>query len=349
MADTDKSQKTEKPTGRRKSEARKQGQVAKSQEVAVAVSLLGTALLLRQFLPGIADSFAGHTRAIFTGADQGLASTELRGHALGMLAAGIAPFAIAATSIAVVTNIAQVGFRVTPSLAKPKLKNLSLKRGLERMKPGQQIYEMFKSVAKLALLAAVAWGPVQEWKGHLDERQGLDEALGSTLAVAGTILLRAGLLSFLIAAIDFARNLRKHRMQLKMTKQEVKEEAKSTDGNPLIKGKRRQFARELSRNRMLKSVATADVVIVNPTHVAVALKYEAGDAAPRVVAKGVNTMALKIKKLAYRHGVMVREDPPLARSLYRSTKVGHLIPTALYEAVAAVIAAAYRRRGRRAA
>ena len=349
MADTDKSQKTEKPTGRRKSEARKQGQVAKSQEVAVAVSLLGTALMMRAFLPGIADNFAANTRAIFLSSPDGLGAPELRSRALGMLLAGTAPFVIAASSIAIVTSVAQVGFRITPTLAKPKLKNLSLKRGLERMKPTTQLYELFKSLAKLGLLTAVAWGPVTDWKAHLDERQGLDVALGSTLGLAGTILLRAGLLSFLIAAIDFARNLRKHRQQLRMTKQEIKEESKSTEGNPLIKGKRRQFARELSRNRMLKAVSTADVVIVNPTHVAVALKYEPGDPAPRVVAKGVNTMALKIKKLAFRHGVMVREDPPLARSLYRTTKVGHMIPTALYEAVAAVIAAAYRRRGRRAA
>jgi flagellar biosynthetic protein FlhB len=266
-----------------------------------------------------------------------------------MVAAGTLPFAGVAVLLAVVTGAAQVGFRITPSLAKPKLTNLSPKKGLERLKPGPASWELVKNIAKLVMLVAVAWGPVMGWWAHIDEPRGLDAWLSSTVALAATVLLRAGALAFVIAGADYGRNLFKHRGQLRMTRQEIREEAKSSEGSPEIKGKRRQRARELSRNRMLGDVARADVVIVNPTHVAVALRYEAGDVAPRVVAKGVNSLALKIRKIAYRNGVVVRQDVALARTLYRTTKVGHVIPGALYEAVAVVIAAAYRSRGRRAA
>lgn len=134
-----------------------------------------------------------------------------------------------------------------------------------------------------------------------------------------------------------------------MSMQEVKQEHKDSEGDPLVKSQRRRRAVELSRNRMLRDVALADVVITNPTHFAVALRYADGEGAPRVVAKGADKLAAKIRGLAHRHGVLVTENKPLARALYRRCKVGHYVPAALYEAVAVVLAVAYRRRGRVAA
>ncbi len=148
-----------------------------------------------------------------------------------------------------------------------------------------------------------------------------------------------------IAAADYGYQRWKTGREMRMSKEEVKQEHRNADGDPLIKGQRRRRALELSRNRMLGAVAGADVVVTNPTHFAVALAYADGDAAPRVVAKGTDRIAAKIRAEAYRNGVLVTENRPLARALYRRCKVGSFVPAALYEAVAIVLALAYRRYG----
>ena len=179
-----------------------------------------------------------------------------------------------------------------------------------------------------------------------DEAKGLTGWARDTGSLMSTILMRALALSIAIGAIDYLVTRRRLNKQLRMSKQELKEEYKQYEGDPHVKAARRRRAQELTRNRMLQEVATADVVIMNPTHYAVALVYTDGDVAPKVVAMGRNFMALKIRTLAHRNGVLVQQDPPLARALYRRCKLGQYVPAALYEAVAVVIAAAFRRRMR---
>jgi flagellar biosynthetic protein FlhB len=205
---------------------------------------------------------------------------------------------------------------------------------------------LVKEAMKLGLFVAVISGPVRGWMDGFDEAQGLSRWVGGTASLVSTILVRALGLALFISAVDYFVNRRRLQKSLRMSKQELKEEFKQYEGDPHVKAARKRRAHELTRNRMLQEVAAADVVIVNPTHFAVALKYRDGDVAPKVVAKGRNHMALKIRSIAYRNGVLVQHDPPLARSLHRQCKLGHYVPAALYEAVAVVIAAAFRRRQR---
>jgi flagellar biosynthetic protein FlhB len=244
--------------------------------------------------------------------------------------------------------VAQVGFKLAPEAAKPKLSNLNPKRGLGRLKPGQASWELARSSLKLGLFAAVAYGPVADSIRELAGTREIDRAIADMSGTIWTLLLRAALLAVLIAGADYGFNRHKTNQSLKMSKEDVKQEYKNAEGDPLIRGARRRKAAEMSRNRLI-NVATASVVVTNPTHFAVALAYVPPEPAPRVVAKGTDRQARKIRKMAARHGVPIIENRPLARSLFRRVKVGGYVPTALFEATAIVLAEAYRRTRRRAA
>jgi flagellar biosynthesis protein FlhB len=342
--------KTEKATPQRRTKARKEGQIARSQEVGVAVSLAAGAMVLKVFGPQALDTMRNGMSTIFSNSGTDHIPTQMLGTFMGQVGLGvITPFLAAGVVAAVVGNVAQTGFSVSTKAAKPKLSHLSPKKGLDRLKPQQASWELVRSVGKLGLLAAVIWGPLMEFTNAAGAQRDVDAVIGRTLDMAWTVLLRTVLLMGVIAAIDYAYNRRKLNKNLMMSKEEIKQESKDSDGDPHIKGQRRRRAMELSRNRMLGEVAAADVVVVNPTHIAVALRYGDGDAAPRVVAKGADRIAAKIRKEAYRHGVLVTRDVPLARTLYRRCKVGSYVPAALYEAVAVVLALAYRRYGKVAA
>jgi flagellar biosynthetic protein FlhB len=266
-----------------------------------------------------------------------------------MVTASVVPILAVAVVMAIAGGLLQSGFTLAPLALKPKFSHLNPSKGLQRFKPSTMWWEGARATLKLGLLALVVYGPINEARNRMGEAQGLGWWLDFLGDQAYAILLRAAILAVTIAAVDFAFNKRKHIKQMKMSKQEVKQEHKDMEGDPHIKGARRRRAQEMSRNRMISNVATADVVITNPTHYAVALKYQMGEPAPRVVAKGMGRMALKIRKEAYRNGVLVKQDPPLARAIYRTCKVGASVPSALYEAVAVVLAAAFRLRRRRAA
>ena len=160
------------------------------------------------------------------------------------------------------------------------------------------------------------------------------------------MFVRLAALAAFLAAADLAMAKFRTGRTLKMTKQETRQENKEEEGNPLVRSHRRRRHAEIARHNMIRETAAADVVLTNPTHLAVALRYAPNEPAPRVVAKGSGALALKLRATAYRHGVMVREDKALARAIYRRCKVGHFVPAALFEAVAVVLAAAYRRRRR---
>ncbi len=339
-------EKTEKPTERRKREARREGRQPRSQEVGVLVSLAGLLIAMRALAPAAADVLRLRTASILRSTATASLETPIGDHVVAMLVGGLLPFLGVASFLAVAGGVAQVGFTLAPAAAKPKLSHLSLKKGLNKFKPSVFGWELARTALKLGLLVAIVWEPVNRWMTRLGEPLGLGEALGVTGEQVWVLAMRATVLAAVIAAADYSVTRFRASREMKMSKQELKEEMKHSEGNPLIRSVRRRRAMEISRNRMIADVAGADVVVTNPTHLAVALRYHEGEAAPRVVAKGANRLAAKIRREAYRAGVTVLEDRPLARALYRKVKIGHFVPSALFEAVATVLAVAYRRRRR---
>lgn len=310
--------------------------------------MVSALVALRAFGPGAARSIVDDTRLLLGIAGSNPSGTAVRTLAVDMLVAGIVPALAIAAALGTAAAVAQVGFVYAPKAATPKLSNLSPKKGLQRFKPSVAGWELARSALKLGLLGAVAWEPVTSGMTRIAATRSLGRSLGEVGSMIGTVLLRASLLALLVALADYAMNRVRSTKQLKMTRQEVKQEAKDSEGDPHIRAQRRRRATEMSRNRII-NVATADVVVTNPTHYAIAISYRPPEPAPRVVAKGTDGRAKRIRKEAYRHGIPVIEHRPLARALYRTAKVGLFIPATLYEATAVVLAAAYRRTRRRPA
>jgi len=340
--------KTEKASPQRRREARREGRVPRSAEIGVAASFLAVAMGLRVGGPAALEVLRRETANLLTISVDGVAPPPEAGAAAGRMLLAGAPFLAVGLLVAVIVGLAQTGGAVSSKALQPKLSHLSPSKGLQRLKPSTGGWELARSLLKIALLASLTWGPVTEWARTAPLGKGLDAGLASTIEASWTLLLRGLFAAGLVAAADYLYNVRKLARDMRMSKEEVKQESKNSEGDPLVKGQRRRRAFELSRGRMMADVSSADVVITNPTHFAVALRYSAEEGAPKVVAKGADRIAAKIRAEARRHGVPVTEDKPLARALYRQCKVGSFVPAALYEAVAVVLALAYRRTGKAA-
>jgi flagellar biosynthetic protein FlhB len=341
--------KTEKATPRRKRDARRKGQVAKSAEVGVAMSLIAL-LSAIQVLRGGSEVLGRQARQLFGHVNTGELPVQLlTDSTASVLLSMLAPVAAIAVIAALVSGVTQTGGKLSPEAIKPKISHLSIKKGLSRFKPTTAAWELVRTGIKLGTLALLLWAPMSDIAVQLASARDLGSGLDRTMSQMLVVIGRATALAVVLAGADYAFNRRKNDKEMKMSKEDVKKEHKDSEGDPLIKAQRRRRAQEMSRNRMIGDVATADVVITNPTHLAVALCYGDGDAAPRIVAKGADHLAAKIRAMAYRNGVLVSENKPLARSLYRTCKVGQFVPADLYEAVAVVLATAYRRKGRRLA
>lgn len=339
--------KTEKPTERRRKKAQREGRgTARSAEVSIAFSFLGAYVIIRALLPPVIGSFVSGTQLIMASAGSASSTATALQVARGMAEAGLLPFLAVGTILALVSGFGQSGFRFAPAALKPKMSNLSLKRGMQRLKPSTSLWEGFRTFAKLGLGALLVYGPVKATMAQASTLSGLSQWLSFASHQASSMLLRFALLSLILAGADYGYMRHKTSASLKMSKDETKREFKEEEGDPLIRSHRRRRHLQLIRHNMTREVERADVVIANPTHLAVALRYVPGEPAPRVVAKGTGEQALKIKSVAYRNGVMVKEDKPLARAIFSRCTVGQFIPTALFEAVAVVLAAAYRRRRR---
>jgi len=247
-------------------------------------------------------------------------------------------------------SVAQVGVKPTPEAIKPDFKKLNPASGLKNLfNPQHFAFESGKNILKTAIVGAIAAAAVFP---KLDEMAALvgTPPLQLIPLIAGmvmTIAQRAAIAYLLIAAVDYAYQKHKHNKNLKMDKEEVKQEFKQQGLPAEIKSAQRRRAMELSRSRMMDAVPTADVIVTNPTHYSVALKYESGSSAPIVVAKGVDNLAFKIREAAKDAGVMIVPDPPLARTLYASVDVGRQIPEDMFHAVAQLLAYVYRVAGAR--
>jgi flagellar biosynthetic protein FlhB len=337
---------TEKATPQRRRKAKEEGQVARSQEVAVAASFLALVGTLAVGGRSIVDRAMTDMTTTFSTAAAPEALRAAGPRALGLAAVMAGPFLATAVIAGVVAGAAQVGIKFNAKLATPKLNRLSPKKGLEKLKPSVAGWELGKTVLKLAAVGVVVWPTMSKWRDHLATDRTLAGGLDRLTGAYGGIVVRAAMLALIIAALDYTFQRRRTNNQMKMSRADLKREFRDSEGDPIQKATRRRRQSELSRNRMLRDVADADVLVANPTHVVVALRYDPDDGAPRVVAKGADHIADKLKKIARRHGVPITTDIPLARALFKQCKVGQHVPTALYEAVAVVLALAYRRSGR---
>ena len=338
--------KTEKPTERRKRDARREGRNPKSQEVAVAASLLGSLVTVPLVMPVAAETLTVHSKQVFASAASG--PGVVGGHVLAMLAAGLLPFLAVALATGIGAGVLQVGFTFAPKALKPKLSHISPSKGIQRFKPSVMGWELARNTLKLGLLVAIVLDPLLRFVRDLAAPLGVSMSLGMIADQVWILLLRATALAAAIAAIDFTVSRRRITRELKMTKQELRDEMRHSEGDPMVRARRRRMHADLSRNRMIQEVGTSDVVVTNPTELAVALRYEPAEPAPRVVAKGAGKIATRIRDEARRNGVPVLERKPLARALYKTVKVGRFVPSELFEAVAVVLAIAYRRRRRAA-
>ncbi|HET9060851.1 MAG TPA: EscU/YscU/HrcU family type III secretion system export apparatus switch protein, partial [Acidimicrobiales bacterium] len=270
--------------------------------------------------------------------DMSIAGSGIQGALLSM-----APAVIGTMAIALVVNLAQTRGLISFHSLKPSFKALNPKNGLRRVISVRSLWELAKQLVRVGLLGLVAWQAITGLLPLLATNGPL-----SSLAIAGYVGGKAlGLarevaeIGLVLAALDYVVQFRKVRSQLRMTKQEVKEENKQSDGNPQMKGAIRRRQRQMARNRMMAAVAAADAVVVNPTHFAVALRYQKGKGAPRVVAKGTDLLAMRIREEALERKVPVVEDPPLARALYVACELEREIPKELYEAVARLLTFVY--------
>ncbi len=337
-----KDDKTEAPTPKRKREARKKGQIPKSAEVVAWLQVL-TATYVLQLTLHRATAALGHVLAQVRdaiahpeeGAALGLFGDALRGAFLAVL-----PLTGAMMAVGIIGHVLQTGGFASLSLLKPKPERINPIAGLKRLASPHGLWQAGKSVLKVGALVTVAWPPLHELTQTLvaSGQLKLDAVVAAVAASALRIARNTALLGLVIAAVDYGLQRRRVMQGMRMTKQEVKDEHRQAEGDPHVKGQIRQRQLALGRNRMIAAVADASVVIVNPTHVAVALRYEAGRGAPRVVAKGRGAVATRIREEAERHFVPMIRDVPLARTIESSVRLGAEIPAELYEAVARVLA-----------
>jgi flagellar biosynthetic protein FlhB len=342
----DRHSKTEKPTAKKKKDSRKKGQVARSPDIGGWFSLL----ILTFVLPAAFGYAESKVLAIQALANQVMAHPTIPG-ALTVLSKGlenafliILPFAGIIAIIGLLASVAQVGFVFSAKGITPQFSKLNPIHGIKRLFSVRGLWELAKTVIKLGVIALFATRDIIGLMHTLMGSQPV--AMGPLIDYAGAELLgfvrTLAVIGFLLGLADFAFQRHKLSADLKMTKQEVKDEMRESQGDPHVKGQIRGRQRAMSRLRMMAEVSRADLIITNPTHYAVALKYDrTRSSAPRVVAKGSDEVAARIREEATRHGVPIVEDPPLARAVYGACEIHDEIPEALYMAVARLLAYVY--------
>jgi flagellar biosynthetic protein FlhB len=353
MAEQDFQERTEKATPRRRRKARQEGKVAKSQDLnAAAVILLG---FLSIYLIG--PSLADRTRTLMTYVMSNAPTIALSDASYYQILtdAGLSFFTIilpvfaAMTVIAIGINAAQVGFAISPKALEPRFDKLNVINGLKKLFSVRTLVSAVRDAVKLTVIGIVGYKVIEsEFNGFFLYPDMPVGALAKDLGtLALSISLKLGVCVLVIAIIDFLYQRYEFEKSIRMSKQEIKEESKDTEGNPQIKMRVRQLQRDMARKRMMADVPGADVVVTNPTHIAVALKYDTDEGgAPTVVAKGERKIAQRIKEIALKAGVPVIEDKPLARALFKMCDIGQLIPAQLYRAVAELLAHIYRIKGK---
>jgi flagellar biosynthetic protein FlhB len=344
MADEeDRSSKTEQPTQRRLDEARRKGEVVKSPEVAAFAALAAAVGVVTLGGGWIARSMAGQLVPFIAHPDQislsGLGGVGVM-RAAALAAAPVVVVLLATSLAGAAGNLIQHGLLWSPSKLAPDFSKLDPMGGLKRLFGLDNLVNFLKSLAKVGTFAAVTWMVLKPRAATVGVMPSL--AIEAILPLSAEIMRKLAVAVLIVMAViagaDWFWSRQRFMQRMRMTREEVKQDHKETEGDPHVKGKQKQLRMQRSRQRMMQNVPKATVVVMNPTHYAVALRYEQGkDAAPVCVAKGVDRLALKIREVAEAHKVHVVEDPPLARALYAAIDVDEAIPREHYQAVAQII------------
>lgn len=342
-------EKTEKATPKKRQESRKKGQVAKSQDVNTAVVLLAVFLFL--FFAGgyIKDiifrlfqhSFQEYMKLEITESNIQMMFLEI----LSEMVLILAPIMAVAMVAGVASNFAQFGFLFSTEAIQPKLEKLDPIKGAKNIFSMRAIVELLKSMLKISFVGGVTFAVL--WNRKEDILILSQKSIGASMITLAGLTVQMGLIAsaalLFLSILDYMYQKYDFEKKIRMSKQDIKDEYKNIEGNPEIKGKIKQKQREMAMRRMMQDVPTADVVITNPTHYAICLKYdEAKQDAPYVVAKGVDFMAQKIKMIAKEHDVVMMENRPLARALYSQAEIGEAIPEEFFKAVAEILAFVYK-------
>jgi flagellar biosynthetic protein FlhB len=346
--------KTEAPTPRRRAEAREQGQIARSPDLTAAALLLAVIVMLDWYGPGLIGALKTLMSQML--GPESLHDTSRDGAAswfviaIRLVAGALAPLLIGLVIVAVIVNLLQVGFFLNFKRLQPQISALNPFKGLKKIFSGRDgLVHLAMSLLKLTFVALVAYSAVH---GKLDlilstQNKEFIGIFAMGAEIVYSIGLRIGMVLLILAILDYAWQKWRNEQQLKMSKQEIKEEMRRMEGDPQIKSRRRQIALQRITQAIRKNVPTADVIVTNPTEFAVALKYDSDTMhAPRVVAKGVDYLAHTIRMIAIENGIPILERPPLARALYRLVEVGQEIPEQFYSAVAEILAYVYELSGK---
>jgi flagellar biosynthetic protein FlhB len=347
-------EKTEAPTPRRREEARRQGQVAKSTDLSAAVILLGGLLFVALMSDSILGRLLDITRYCLGGNAYEIASPRdmmtTTYNVMSLAVKIVLPVLFTVLVLALLSVLVQVGFMITFEPLKPSFSKINPISGLKRMFSGKSFMQLVMGIAKAGLLAVVAYYslkskvPLFAYACYLDHVN----VVGLAATTLFTLSLRLAITLLVLAILDYFYQRYRHEKDLKMTKEEVKDEMKNMDGDPKIKQKRRQVQMQMAMQRIKSAVPQADVVVTNPTELAIAIRYDSETMqAPKVVAKGADFMARRIREIAIEHGIPIVERKPLARALYKAVEVGQEVPVELYKAVAEILAYVYELSGRR--
>jgi flagellar biosynthesis protein FlhB len=335
-------EKTEEPTQQKLKKAKQEGQIGKTQDLGAWVGMLAASIMLPRTLRQAME----HAQALMqkvpetiVDPDPGKTLAILR-EALMSAAWAVLPLALTMMAVGIVAAAAQGGIRIATKLFIPKFNRLNPFSGIKRMLGPQALWEGFKALVKTSVLGTVLWFTMQDMIPVLMDagRLPLVTLVGVVSDAAIRLIRAAAVAGIVMAAADYFVVRRRTKKQLRMSKEEVKQEHKNTEGDPLIKAQIRAKQMAMARNRQMADVPTADVVVVNPVHVAVALRYEPQKGAPRVVAKGKGPLAAKIRDIATENRIPMVQDIPLARALNKDCEIGQEIPAEFYGAVAKVLA-----------
>ncbi len=346
-------EKTEKATPKKRQDARKKGQVVKSAEISGASILLFTFLTLMIFSGFYKDRIV----RLFTDIFMNRLTMEVNSENVMalMMRYGIevmlllAPVLLVAYIAALIVNYMQVGFLLVGEGLKPKLEKLDPIKGFKNIFSMRSLVEFAKSVLKMTIIGYLVYSTIIQYKSDIAALShfSLDAILNFAASITLNLGVKIAVALMVLAIFDYIYQKYDHEKKLRMSKQDIKDEYKKMEGDPLIKGKIRERQRRMAMQRMMQEVPNADVIITNPTHFAVALKYEGSEMeAPQIIAKGQDYVALRIKEIAKEHGVITMENKPLARALFQRAEIGDAIPADLFQAVAEVLAYVYKLKGR---
>ena len=341
----DSGDKTEEPTPHKLREARKKGQIAKSQEITSAVMLIVSFYTFRITGPMMLERLSGHTTMVFN-----LLDLEFSSAMVGMLLMDgfqtilltLAPILAAVFIMVIIIESLQTGFLFSLEALSPKFENLNPINGFKKFFALKQYIELLKSIIKMAAVGTVLFITIRELYPLVSQSQ--QQTPFSLIGLVGKIIMdtvtRVAVIYFILAIFDYFYQRYEYMKSLKMSKKEIKEEYKRLEGDPIIKQRQREAQRAMSQGRQMGQVPGADVVVTNPTHIAVAIQYDPDkkDAIPLVVAKGQRLIAEQIKQIADDYDIPIVENPPLARLLFKQVEIGHFVPQESFKLVAEILA-----------